>query len=344
MDKNEKIEKKTVENILGSNSVVEKILGNSSAIQQLINSTSSIRKLMQSSAYFQSPFYEYTQTLNAIRGNNHLLNQLNSQFDWIRKISEPYAQITKLYNSSFLNQLNNSSFLNYYKKYWDFSDTLQKIRENPELQYSFIVDLEILSLDTSYDLLSDNNNNELAEIIQSKNELVNSKIEDRLKDLNLIGLWQGAEFAINTDIAQNPDKIRHCAISLRTIFEYIFEKLLAPNSEIKKLALLKPEFAEVLKANKDIKPEKIEDDTKIKKPSRLKYLNYRISFGYLEEFAEKDISFVLNLYGLLSTVHEPEFQMNDNKLKILKIKTGILIWLFLDLYEILKDEPINIRR
>lgn len=333
MDKNEDIFKPTIENLLGYNSVIQKITG----------STSTIRKLMKNSSYFQSPFYEYKQALDAISNNFDWINKLNSQFDWIRKISEPFAQVTKLYNSSFFKQFDNNKFFNYYNKFWDFSDTLQKIRENPELQYSFIVDLEILSLDTSYNLLSDKSNEELNNIIQAKNELINKQIVERLTDLNLITLWQGAEFAINTDIKQNPDKIRHCAISLRTIFEHVLNNLVAPNSEIQKLASINSEFADVLKNNNKIKKiETIDRNTKIWKSTRLKYLNFRIRFGYLEDFAEKDIDFVDNLYSFLSSVHEPNFSISDNSLKILKIKTGILVWLFLDLYELLKEYPINI--
>lgn len=52
---------------------------------------------------------------------------------------------------------------------------------------------------------------------------ITQALEIHLADTSLINIWRGALMAINSD---NPDKIRHCFVSLRTLLEYLINKKL----------------------------------------------------------------------------------------------------------------------
>jgi hypothetical protein len=209
------------------------------------------------------------------------------------------------------------------------SKLIQKSNENPELHFVFISNLEFLNLNSSKELKSSLITGLNEERINEKEELLNKNLTPYLEELGIENLWFGANYAL--DSKSNPDKLRHCLISLRTILEYLIDKKLAPIEKLKNSSMFKNEFRKY-----HLGKQKLEF-VKIKRKQKIEYFTSKIQFGVLEEFTKNEIQFVCDCYSILCNVHQPNIGINENQVRSLKVKTGITIWLLAYINKIIEN-------
>ncbi|WP_245168839.1 hypothetical protein [Chryseobacterium sp. RR2-3-20] len=202
----------------------------------------------------------------------------------------------------------------------------EKISNNPEVQFSFITDLEILNLKSTEELKESLIESLADEKLTEKEDLLNKNLIPLLEELQLDNLWLGANYAIES--SENPDKLRHCLISLRTILEYLIDDKLAPFEKIKNDEMFKSEFKKYHNGKQDI------HFVKVSRSKKIKYFTRKFEYGFLEEFTQKDIQYICDCYSILCNVHQPNIGINESQVRSLKIKTGITIWLLCYLYKI----------
>lgn len=201
----------------------------------------------------------------------------------------------------------------------------EKFLNNPEMQFAFITDLEVLNIISTEELKNSLIDNLTDEQIDEKENILNENLIPLLSELNLENLWIGADKALNSD---NPDKLRHCLISLRTILEYLIDDKLAPINELKEDEMFKDEFKRYHKGKQEI------EFVKIYRSKKIEYFTSKFKFGFLEEFTKKDIQYICDCYAILCNVHQPNVGITENQVRSLKVKTGITIWLLCYLYKI----------
>jgi hypothetical protein len=238
------------------------------------------------------------------------------------KISNELSTKIKLFNEN----LNNSGLYETFRK---VGENIRNLENNPELQFGIISDLEILSLKSTEQLNSSLSEDYIDEKISNTENILNRNLLPYLEKLELDSLWLGANYALNSD--KNPDKLRHCLISLRTILEYIIDEKLAPKSELMNLEMFKKEFKDYHLGKETI------EYVRIKRDKKIEYFTSKIKFGLLDEFAKKDIEFVCSCYTILCNIHQREIGVTENQVRILKVKTGITIWLLAYIYEIINN-------
>ncbi|MBF04961.1 MAG: hypothetical protein CMP76_16905 [Flavobacterium sp.] len=220
----------------------------------------------------------------------------------------------------------NSELLESLKKLSEIGD---RIRNNPEIQFADITDLEILNLKSAEEFKASLVNNLTDEDINTKEELLNKNLLPYLEELGIESLWIGACTVLESK--SNPDKLRHCLISLRTILEHLIEDELAPTIELKD----NPEFSKQFKQY-HLGKQKIEF-VKIKRADKIKYFTSKVEFGILEEFTKNEIQYVCDCYSILCNVHQPNIGISENQVRSLKVKTGITIWLLAYINKIIKE-------
>ncbi|MGE4512690.1 MAG: hypothetical protein AB7E26_02585 [Chryseobacterium sp.] len=205
----------------------------------------------------------------------------------------------------------------------------EKLDNNPELQFAFISDLEVLNLTSAEELkeslifdLTDN-------YIKRKEEILNNNLIPYLENHNLQNLWIGATQVL--DAENNPDKLRQCLISLRTILEYLIDEKLAPIEELKNSDMFENDFKKVHAGKQKI------EFVKIKRNKKIEYFISKFEFGTLEEFTKNEIQYVCDCYSILCNVHQPNVGLSENQVRSLKVKTGITIWLLVYLYNLLEE-------
>lgn len=245
-----------------------------------------------------------------------LIESISSTLDFVKDITSP---VDNLLNSGF------------FKWAEEINQLSIKLENNPELQFIIITDLERLNIETS------NNFREVLTTdipdldIEQKEETLNKNLIPYLQRLGVDGLWLGAEYALKTDIQNNPDKLRHSLVSIRTILEYLIDRKLAPNSLLATEPLFEKEFRKYHEGKIDI------DKITIPRRNKIKYFTSKIEFGVLDEFTLADIDFICGCYGTLCDLHEPFLSLTENQVRCLKLKTGITIWLLVYLYEIIEN-------
>lgn len=245
-----------------------------------------------------------------------LIESVSPTLDFIKDIASPIDDIM------------NSDFFKWAEKISQLSNRLEN---NPELQFIIITDLERLNIETSNNfkevLITD-----IPDVnIEQKEETLNRNLIPYLQKLKLDGLWMGAEYALNTDIQINPDKLRHSLVSIRTILEYLIDQKLAPNS----LLAISPSFEREFRNYHTGKTEL--NKITISRKDKIKYFTNKIEFGILDEFTLKDIDFICGCYSTLCDLHEPLISLTENQVRSLKLKTGITIWLLAYLNEIIEN-------
>ena len=218
----------------------------------------------------------------------------------------------------------------------EFLETLKKlskigerIKNNPELQFAFISDLEILNLKSAEEFKESLTIDLTDEDIQQKEEILNENLIPYLEELDIHNLWFGANQVLESK--SNPDRLRHSLISLRTILEYLIDEKLAPMDLLKDSPMFEKEFKKY-----HLGKQKIEF-VKIKREQKIEYFTSKIKFGMLEEFTKNEIQYVCNCYSILCNVHQPNIGMTENQVRSLKVKTGITIWLLAYIYKIIGD-------
>lgn len=215
---------------------------------------------------------------------------------------------------------------NVFESLKDISQIGEKISNNPEVQFAFITDLEILNLKSTEELKESLIESLADEKLTEKEDLLNKNLIPLLEELQLDDLWLGANYAIES--SENPDKLRHCLISLRTILEYLIDDKLAPFEKIKNDEMFESEFKKYHNGKQDI------HFVKVSRSKKIKYFTRKFEYGFLEEFTQKDIQYICDCYSILCNVHQPNIGINESQVRSLKIKTGITIWLLCYLYKI----------
>ncbi|WP_337965475.1 hypothetical protein [uncultured Flavobacterium sp.] len=205
----------------------------------------------------------------------------------------------------------------------------ERIKNNPELQFGFISDLEILNL-RSAEELKNSLISDLTDIdIEEKEEILNDNLIPYLENHNLENLWIGAGQVLESE--NNPDRLRQCLISLRTILEYLIDEKLAPLEKLKDAEMFESNFRKYHLGKQRI------ELVKIKREQKIEYFTSKFEYGMLEDFTKNEIQYVCNCYTILCNVHQPNIGLTENQVRSLKVKTGITVWLLVYLYDILEE-------
>lgn len=208
------------------------------------------------------------------------------------------------------------------------SEIGERIKNNPELQFAFITDLEILNLKSSEEFKQSLITDLTDEDILEKEELLNTNLLPYLENLNIHTLWLGANEVLKSN--KNPDKLRHCLISIRTILEYLIDEQLAPLEKLKDDEKFKDKFKKYHEGKQELKY------IKIKRADKIEYFISKIQFKTLEEFTKNEIQYVCDCYTILCNIHKPDIGITENQVRSLKVKTGITIWLLVYLNQIIE--------
>lgn len=195
----------------------------------------------------------------------------------------------------------------------------ERLKNNPELHFMYISDLEILNIKSAEEFKESLTNDLTDEDIQQKEQILNENLIPYLEELEIDNLWYGANQVL--ELKSNPDRLRHCLISLRTILEYLIDEKLAPMHVLKDSNMFEKEFRKF-----HLGKQKIEF-IKIKREQKIEYFTSKIQFGMLEEFTKKEIQFVCDCYSVLCNIHQSDIGITENQVRSLKVKTGITIWL-----------------
>lgn len=210
------------------------------------------------------------------------------------------------------------------------SKIFEELKRNPEMHFAFITDLEILNLKSAEELKDTLINDLSVDDLNEKEEILNENLIPYLKRWNLDVIWLGANYALNSN--DNPDKLRHCLTSLRTILEYLIDHKLAPRLELKDVDLFKKEFKNYHAGKEPL------ELVRINRAKKIEYFTSKIKFGMLEEFTKKEISYICDCYSILCNIHSPVIGISENQIRCLKVKTGITIWLLAYIYDVLNQE------
>jgi hypothetical protein len=202
-------------------------------------------------------------------------------------------------------------------------------RSNPEIEFISVSDLEILSVTSTSELVDSLEEDHSDNFITLKEELLEEFLLPYLGRLELDYLWAGANHAL--DATENPDRFRQALVSLRTLLEALIERELACNLELSTSPLFTKEFKNFHLGKEEL------HRVRIKRSKRIKYFTSKVQFGILEEFTEKDIDFVCQCYENLCRIHNPNLQLTETQVRILKIKTGVTLWLLAHINELIKN-------
>jgi len=270
-----------------------------------------------------SKFIEIPSSLkNVIENQKNFSQFFTTEF---QKSIIPLIDIQN-YKIPQLNLIFNSDF---YKSIQKILETFENLKNNPELQFAAIAELEILSLKSSENLSASFSNDIIENDIIEKEKLIEKNLLPYLERMNLASIWIGANYALSSD--DNPDKLRHCLISLRTLLEYIIDEKLAPKSLLANDEKFKKEFKNYNSGKESI------EFVWIKRSKKIEYFSSKIQFGMLEELTKKDIDLICNFYSTLCNIHQPNIGISENQVRILKLKTGITLWLLAYIYEVINE-------
>ena len=203
----------------------------------------------------------------------------------------------------------------------------ERLKNNPELQFGLITDLEILNLKSAEEFRESLISDLTDEDLNTKEDILSINLIPYLKELGLENLWYGANHALENN--SNPDRLRHCLISLRTILEYLIDDILAPIERLKDEEMFEKEFRKYKKGKQEL------IHVRIKRRQKIEFFTSQIEFGMLEDFTKNEIQYVCDCYSILCNVHQPNVGITENQLRSLKVKTGITIWLLAYLNEII---------
>lgn len=206
------------------------------------------------------------------------------------------------------------------------AETIKRFQENPEIQFSFLTDFEILNISSTEELKKTLTSDLSEEDIDEKEELLNEHLVPVLEKLDLHNLWHGANYVLKD--TSNPDRFRHCLTSLRTILEYLIDQKLSPKSELKDSEHFKKEFKNFHAGKENI------EFVRVKRSKRIQYFTSKVDF-YRIDFTRNDIEFICECYSILCNIHEPNIGITENQVRSLKVKTGITIWFLSYLYGII---------
>lgn len=203
-----------------------------------------------------------------------------------------------------------------------------RLKNNPELQFICITDFEVLNLKSADELKESLTADLSDEDIAEKEEVLERNLVPYLRELGLESLWLGANHAL--EVKSNPDRLRHCLISLRTILEYLIEDILAPNEKLKDTEMFEKEFRKHNEGKEELSKVRISH----RRRRKIEFFTSQFEFGDLEEFTQNEIKYICDCYSILCNVHQPDIGITENQVRSLKVKTGIMIWLLAYLNEV----------
>lgn len=206
----------------------------------------------------------------------------------------------------------------------------EQLKNNPELQFGFITDLEILNLKSAEEFKESLLNDLTDDDINAKEEILSENLIPYLEELGLENLWYGSNYALENK--SNPDRLRHCLISLRTILEYLIDNILAPFEKLKDVEMFEKEFRKYKNGKQKL------NQVRIKREKKIEFFTSQFQFGMLEDFTKNDIKYICDCYSILCNVHQPNVGITENQVRSLKVKTGITIWLLVYLNKILSSK------
>ena len=254
-----------------------------------------------------------------------MIETKNAYNAFLPKIEIPTYTFPKFDFPEFKSLLNSELLENLRK----IGDTGKRLKNNPELQFSFITDLEILNLKSTEELKESLISDLTDEDINAKEDILSENLIPYLEDLGLENLWYGANYVLNQ--SSNPDRLRHCLISLRTILEYLIDDILAPIEKLKDAKMFEKEFTKYKNGKKKLV------HVKIKREQKIEFFTSQVEFGMLEDFTKNEINYVCDCYSILCNVHQPNVGITENQVRSLKVKTGITIWLLAYLNKIINE-------
>jgi hypothetical protein len=219
-------------------------------------------------------------------------------------------------------------------------DSTEQFRSFAELlapmQNNLIVFINKLKNDPEFNFLGIIDNDDITEDeIMKVLEIVDYHLDDLLEKLQLKTLWIGAKFALATPQNENPDNIRHFLISIRTIIEHLIDHLLAPDAKVKKWG----KFKKIHDAFLSEYPKS--DPTRIPRSIRIKFFCDKIEFNQIEEFTEREIKFIIDLYKNVCKIHSPKIELDTKELELLKLHIGVTIWFLSKCYFMIEEENNN---
>lgn len=218
----------------------------------------------------------------------------------------------------------NSELLESLRKIGNISE---RLKNNPELQFGLITDLEILNLKSAEEFKRSLVTDLADEDIKDKEEILEKNLVPYLKEFGLENLWYGANYALENDL--NPDRLRHCLISLRTILEYLIDYILAPIEKLKDAKMFEKEFRKYKNGKQKL------IHIRIKREQKIEFFTSQFEYGILEDFTKNEIKYVCDCYSILCNVHQPNIGITENQVRSLKVKTGITIWLLVYLNQVI---------
>lgn len=198
---------------------------------------------------------------------------------------------------------------------------------NPEMKFIFISNFEDYKNKTPKEIEKLILNDVSYPRIKSIEKSLERNLPNLLELHDLKSLWEGSNSVLRS--RNNPDKFRHCLVSLRTLIEFYLGKL-SPDKEV--LERLK-KYDEEIK-NHHGKPS-------ITRKQKLDHLNYKFSFAHLEKINEHDLNFIILLYANLCRVHSPKLNYTTKQIRTLKAKAGVVIWLLAYLDKITSKEVLR---
>lgn len=227
---------------------------------------------------------------------------------------------------SNLDSIFNSSFLQVLKSIANIED---RLKNDPEIQFHTISELKAFTLRSTSELREVLIKDLEEEDISIKEEILSINLIPYLKKHGLESLWIGSSIVI--DSVNNPDKLRQCLISIRTILEYLIDGILAPKEEIKYEEFFEKEFKKYHSGKQDI------DFVKIKREDKIKYFAAKLKDGYLDDNIVDAIKYICNTYSVLCNIHQPDIGLTENQVRSLKVRTGITIWMLLYWFEVVNE-------
>lgn len=235
-------------------------------------------------------------------------------------------------STAFLEATRKADILSQFGRTSSVLDRLRQVNDavnnNPELQFISIADLQLLSLYSTDELKESMDEDEPDAFISFKEEIIDQNLLPYLEELNIADLWLGANYSFND--LNNPDRLRHTLISLRTLLEHLIEGQLAPNELLEQDQRFAKEFKS-FHAGK-----KLLDEITVSRKKRIEYFASRVEFGVLGELTKEDIELICECYRVLCDIHNPKIMFSENQVRILKMKTGITLWLLAYINEEIK--------
>lgn len=279
-----------------------------------MNNFDELKRISEQNSNLMKMYKIAFPTNNILKSLQPLIDNQKKWESIIPKITVPELLLPNITIPNF-NNIFSSEFVEQLRR---ISSIGENFSNNPEVQFAFITDLEVLNIKSTENLKDTLINNLTDKDLQEKETLLDKNLLPLLEEQNLESLWLGANYSLESN---NPDKLRHCLVSLRTILEFLIDDKLASNNEIKDNPVFEKEFKKYHSGKATV------NEIKIPRRKKIEYFISKFKFGFLEEFTAHEIQYVCDCYAILCNLHQQDVGLTENQVKSLKVKTGITLWL-----------------